>query len=160
MSLEPRLSVIAEDGDAQPAPPIPPKASHRPFSKRFNHGDPPRHSYEKSPPPYSIWSVTGPKGERLADLRRTERGRKRGGWRRLCLVALLVVAALVGLIVGLVIGLRNKHSNAYVSSVALVLHPFIPEVKALMSRVVLRLHLRLLRLERSRKGRSRSAHMR
>lgn len=112
MSGDTRLSVIAEDGDVQPAPPIPPKAAHRPLAKRFHLGDPPRHSYEKPPPPYSVWTnVTGPKGERLVDVRRKPHIVRRGGWRRLCVVAFVVIALLVGLIVGLVVGLRKKNSN-------------------------------------------------
>ncbi len=115
MSGDTRLSVIAEDGDVQPAPPIPLRAAHRPFGKRFHHGDPPRHSFEKPPPPYSVWSdVTGPKGERLGDLRRNRFIAKRGGWRRLCIIGFVVIAVLVGLIVGLVVGLRRKRSNEYV----------------------------------------------
>jgi len=107
-----RLSVIAEDGDVQPAPPIPPRAAHRPFAKRFHLGDPPRPSYEKPPPPYSVWNdVTGPKGERLADARRNKYVARRGGWRRLCVAAFIVIALLVGLIVGLVVGLRKRHSK-------------------------------------------------
>lgn len=115
MSEDTRLSVIAEDGDAQPVPPvppIPPRASNRPLGRRFHLGDPPRHSYEKSPPPYSVWqSVTGPKGERLADVRNNKYVARRGGWKRLCLVAFGVTALLAGLIVGLVVGLRRKNSN-------------------------------------------------
>lgn len=70
MSGDTRLSVIAEDGYVQPVPPIPPKAANRPLGRRLHLGDPPRHSFEKSPPPYSVWtSVTGPQGERLVDVR-------------------------------------------------------------------------------------------
>ena len=115
MSADTRLSVIAEDGDVQPAPVVPPKAAHRPFAKRFHLGDPPSHSYEKPPPPYSVWTnVTGPNGERLVDAIRTRYITRRGGWRRLCLVATVVIALLVCLIVGLVVGLRKKHGNKYV----------------------------------------------
>ena len=106
-----RLSVIAEDGNVHPPPPIPPRAAHRPFAKRFHLGDPPRHSYEKSPPPYSIWTnVVGPKGEHLADVRWNKRN-SRGGWRRLCLVTVAVVVVVAGLIVGLVIGLQKSQNR-------------------------------------------------
>ncbi len=112
MSGDTRLSVIAEDGYVQPVPPIPPKAANRPLGRRLHLGDPPRHSFEKSPPPYSVWtSVTGPQGERLVDVRNNKYVARRGGWRRLCVVALVVIALLVGLIVGLVVGLQRNHGN-------------------------------------------------
>ncbi|KAL8733021.1 MAG: hypothetical protein Q9166_002419 [cf. Caloplaca sp. 2 TL-2023] len=61
-----RLSIIEED--AASAPPMPPRAHHRPFHRRWNLGDPPRSSFESPPPKYSVWDTMGPKGEKLADL--------------------------------------------------------------------------------------------
>ncbi|KAI4168179.1 MAG: hypothetical protein LQ343_006618 [Gyalolechia ehrenbergii] len=103
-----RLSIIEEDGDV---PPMPPKAHHRPFHRRWNLGDPPRFSFEDSPPKYSVWDTTGPKGEKLADVRNNKHIARRGGWKRICLIALLTVGIIVALVVGLVFGLRKKNSN-------------------------------------------------
>ncbi|KAL8702590.1 MAG: hypothetical protein Q9201_004249 [Fulgogasparrea decipioides] len=104
-----RLSIIEEDGDI---PPVPAKAHHRPFHRRWNLGEPPRFSFETPPPKYSVWDVTGPKGEKLSDVRNNKHIARRGGWRRICLIALLVIAVIVGLVVGLAVGLKKKNSNA------------------------------------------------
>ncbi|KAL8709673.1 MAG: hypothetical protein Q9220_005613 [cf. Caloplaca sp. 1 TL-2023] len=103
-----RLSIIEEDGDV---PPMPPKAHHRPFHRRWNLGDPPRISFETSPPKYSVWDATGPKGEKLSDVRNNKHIARRGGWRRICLIALLVVTLIVALVMGLVFGLQKKNSS-------------------------------------------------
>ena len=109
-----RLSVIAEDGDAAPVQAVSPKAHHRPFSRRWNLGDPPRHSYEKPPPAYSVWNVTGPRGEKLSDVRNSKFIARRGGWKRLLILAFIIAAVLVALIVGLVVGLGKKHNSGCV----------------------------------------------
>ncbi|KAI4234423.1 MAG: hypothetical protein LQ352_008177, partial [Teloschistes flavicans] len=102
----PRLSIIEEDG----VPPIPAKAHHRPFHRRWNLGEPPRFSFETSPPKYSVWDATkGPKGEKLADVRNNKHIARRGGWRRICLIALLLLTAIVALAVGLAVGLHKKN---------------------------------------------------
>ncbi|KAL8950395.1 MAG: hypothetical protein Q9222_003575 [Ikaeria aurantiellina] len=103
-----RLSIIEEDGDV---PPMPPKAHHRPFHRRWNLGDPPRISFETSPPKYSVWDATGPKGEKLSDVRNNKHIARRGGWRRICLIALLAVTLTVALVVGLVFGLQKKNRD-------------------------------------------------
>ena len=108
-SREARLSIIEEDGDTPRLPPMPIKAHHRPFHRRWNIGDPPRHSYETSPPKYSVWDTTGPKGEKLADVRNNKYIARRGGWRRIFLIAFLVIGSIIGLVVGLVFGLRKNH---------------------------------------------------
>ncbi|MCJ1339284.1 hypothetical protein MMC09_004573 [Bachmanniomyces sp. S44760] len=113
-----RLAVIAEDGEAPPMPHSPPRTHHKLYSRRWAFGDPPRHSFEKSPPPYSIWNITGPKGEKLADVRSNKYIARRGGWRKLLIIALLVLAVAIALIVGLVVGLRHKDSSKPQSSSA------------------------------------------
>lgn len=106
-STDVRLSIIVEDGSL---PPLPQKAYHRPFSQRWNIGDPPSHSFEKPPPKYdSVWDVTGPKGEKLGDVRNNKHIASRGGWRRICVVALLIMAVLVALSVGLAVGMHKTH---------------------------------------------------
>ena len=112
LSEDGRLSVIVEDGEAASVPRIPQRTHNRPFSRRWNLGDPPAHSFEKSPPPYSVWNITGPKGEKLTDMRNNKYIARRGGWIRLLVVATVVILVLVALIVGLVLGLRRKsHSR-------------------------------------------------
>ena len=110
-SLDHRLSIIAEDGNVQPA--IPAQTHHRPFSRRFL-GEPPRYTNGHRPPQYTLWDVTGPKGEKFQDLRDNAYVAKRGGWKRICLIALFIIICIVALIVGLAVGL-HKRSSRYVS---------------------------------------------
>ncbi len=58
-----------------------------------------------------MWDVTGPKGEKLEDLRNNAYVARRGGWKRICLIALVVIACIVALAVGLAVGLHKKHSR-------------------------------------------------
>jgi len=108
-SLDHRLSIINEDGNPPPPPPVQ-QPHHRPFSRRFL-GEPPRYRDGKEPPRYSMWDVTGPKGEKLEDLRNNAYVARRGGWKRICLIALVVIACIVALAVGLAVGLHKKHSR-------------------------------------------------
>ncbi|MCJ1309762.1 hypothetical protein MMC25_003423 [Agyrium rufum] len=111
---EPRLSIIAEDGDVVlPSQPQPTVRSHnRRHIRRWHYDDPPRHSYEKSPPPYSMWGVSGPAGEKLAQVKRKAYFVTRGGWRRLIAIAIIILAIIAGLIAGLVVGLKKRNSNS------------------------------------------------
>ncbi|KAL9000180.1 MAG: hypothetical protein Q9169_001082 [Polycauliona sp. 2 TL-2023] len=104
-----RLSIIEEDAAA--APPMPPQAHHRPFHRRWNLGDPPRSSFESPPPKYSVWDTKGPKGEKLSEVRNNKHIARRGGWRRICLILLILLTIVVALAVGLSIGLRKKESD-------------------------------------------------
>ncbi|KAL8672015.1 MAG: hypothetical protein Q9168_003520 [Polycauliona sp. 1 TL-2023] len=104
-----RLSIIEEDAAA--APPMPPRAHHRPFHRRWNLGDPPRSSFESPPPKYSVWDTRGPKGEKLSEVRNNKHIARRGGWRRICLILLILLTLVVALAVGLSIGLRKKQSD-------------------------------------------------
>ena len=107
-----RLSIIAEDADVPAVPPVPTKAHHRPFSRRWNLGDPPRHSFEKPPPPYSVWNITGPKGEKLTDVRNNKYIARRGGWKRLLAIAVLFIAFVIAVVTGLIVGLRNRKDGS------------------------------------------------
>ena len=105
-----RLSIIEEDASYVPLPPsTPPKTHHRPFHRRFL-GDPPQYS-GRSTPTYSLWDVTGPKGEKFEHLRNNVYVAQRGGWRRICVITVIVIACLVALAVGLAVGLHNKHDS-------------------------------------------------
>ena len=106
-----RLSIIAEDGDIPSVPQPPNRVHHRPYNRRWNIGDPPRHSYENSPPAYSVWSLTKPKSEKFRDVRNNKIIVGRGGWRRILALALLVIATIIALVVGLVVGLRKGHNH-------------------------------------------------
>ena len=108
-SLDHRLSIIAEDSNP-PSLPSTNQTHNRPFSRRFL-GDPPRYRDGREPPKYSVWDVTGPKGEKLGDIRNNVYIAQRGGWKRICLVALIVIACIVALAVGLAVGLHEKHSR-------------------------------------------------
>jgi hypothetical protein len=118
------LPAISEDGTASFAesrhpPPIPVRASNRPAHKHFGLGVPPRHSYD-SPPSYSHFSLDDegerPNAEKLAAARQgvlnNRHIAKRGGWKRLLVIAIVIALCIVGLVVGLVIGLRNRHKNS------------------------------------------------
>lgn len=52
------------------------------------------------------------KEKRLANFRNNPNIAKRGGWRKLGLIALILVFSLVGLIVGLVVGLKNQGNSS------------------------------------------------
>jgi len=105
-----RLSVIAED---RVAPSVPEKAqANRISSRGWAFGNPPRHSFEKPPPQYSFWDVTGPKGEKLTDVRNNKHIAQRGGWRRICLIFLFVLVVILALAIGLGVGLQ-KHNSRY-----------------------------------------------
>lgn len=126
LSATSSLPVIEEDRDSfgppRVAPAVPPRAWNRPAHKVFGLGAPPRLNFDSTPPAYSQFDSTGvegPKGEKLADVRKGITGNKhiakRGGWARLCVIALIILLCLVGLIVGLVIGLRKHKSSSSTS---------------------------------------------
>lgn len=106
-----RLSIIEEDANYVQLPPTsPPKTHNRPFHRRFL-GEPPSYS-GRSPPTYSLWDVTGSKGEKFEDLRNNAYVARRGGWRRICTVIVIVITCVIALVVGLAVGLHNKHNNS------------------------------------------------
>lgn len=96
-------------------PPVPEKTrNNRTFSRGWAF-NPPRHSFEESPPNYSFWDVTGPKGEKLTDVRNNKYIAQRGGWRRICLIFFLVLVAILALATGLGVGLDKNHNSRYVA---------------------------------------------
>jgi hypothetical protein len=117
------LPAISEDGtsvsEAQHPPPIPVRASNRPAPKDFAFGAPPRHRYD-SPPTHTHFSLDDegerPNAEKLAAAREGVLSNKhivkRGGWKRLLIIGIIVVLCIVGLVVGLVIGLRNRDTSS------------------------------------------------
>lgn len=113
-----KLPPIDEDG-AVFATPVPQRAYNRPADRVFGLGAPPVLNFEGSPPEYSQFDsngVEGPRGEKLSDVRKgihdNKHIAKRGGWKRLAIIALIIILCIVGLVVGLVVGLRNRHSNS------------------------------------------------
>jgi len=110
------LPAILEDGNDS-SPPIPAKAQHRPATSRFVVGDQGHDLFDSSPSPpaYSALSgIVGPNGEKLEEVRENrflnnKHIAKRGGWRRLCFIAVIAIICIVGLVVGLVVGLKKKH---------------------------------------------------
>ena len=113
---EGRLSIIVEDGDVPPVAQLPFRSQRRPFSRMFFPASPPRESFESPPPKYSVWDVTGSKGEKLIELRNNINNNRhiagRGGWKRLFLLVLFVIAVIIALAVGLTIGLQNKRNSS------------------------------------------------
>jgi hypothetical protein len=118
------LPAISEDSNASLAesrnvPPIPLRASNRPAHKHFALGAPPIHSYN-SPPAYNHSSFDedgeGPNAEKLAAARQVvfsnKHIAKRGGWKKLLVISIIIALCIVGLVVGLVIGLRNRHKSS------------------------------------------------
>jgi hypothetical protein len=77
-----------------------------------------RNRMEQDDSPVSYFSMSDTSGsatdedveKRLAELRERPQIAKRGGWRRLALIAIIVVLCIVGLVVGLVVGLNKKNS--------------------------------------------------
>ena len=64
------------------------------------------------PPPYVLpeaEKIEG--GERRKGLRDVRQIARRGGWLRLALLALVVIAVVVGIVVGCVVGLRKKKGH-------------------------------------------------
>lgn len=116
------LPAISEDGtsflEPRLPPPIPARSSGRPSTRIWASGAPPKHSFDSSPPSYSQFDdveVLGSKGEKLAEVKRSVQNKpwvaKRGGWRRLALFALLIIACIIALGVGLGVGLGRKSSS-------------------------------------------------
>ncbi|CZR55040.1 uncharacterized protein PAC_04926 [Phialocephala subalpina] len=116
------LPAISEDSasflEPRAPPAIPERALNRPSTRIWALGAPPIHAYD-SPPPYNRFDdVFGPNGEKLSDVRRQKGIRdkkwfaKRGGWKRLALIALVVILCIVALGVGLGVGLTRKHSSS------------------------------------------------
>ena len=120
------LPVIAEDrnsfqaGAQSPTPPtVPPRAWNRPINKVFGLGLPPRLHYDSSPPSYTTFDsheVEDPNGEKLIRARtgigNNRHIAKRGGWKTLVVIVLLVLLCITGLVVGLVVGLRNRKNKS------------------------------------------------
>jgi hypothetical protein len=118
------LPAISEDSASfttpRDPPPVPPRASNRPADKHFALGTPPRFNHERSPPPYGAPVEEGPldgeKGEKLAELRRgvanNKHIAKRGGWKKLLIIGVIVALCIIGLVVGLVVGLRNRNKSS------------------------------------------------
>ena len=102
-----------------PPPAVPPRAWNRPVNTYFGLGQPPKLQHDSSPPAYSQFDshgVEGPKGEKLADVRKgiinNKHIAKRGGWKTLLLIVLIVMVFIVALAVGLVVGLRNRKNKS------------------------------------------------
>jgi hypothetical protein len=121
MSHENRLSIIDEDSDRTYSPPprVPPRAINRPLGRMFGiqiqrvvHGGP--------PPPYSVYDdVTGPKGEKFSDVRENKRfqsKKKRGGWKRLTVIAILIAGVIAAIVAGVVVGINNHKKAKYVET--------------------------------------------
>ncbi len=116
----PRLGAIAEDG-AVIQPDLPPRAHNRPLQRMFHLGFPPVYgAHGEKTPEYgedfhNFNDVKGPKGENFQDLRHNRHITKRGGWKRLVIVAVVVLAVVLGLGIGLGVGLSKKKNRYDIS---------------------------------------------
>lgn len=136
------LPAISEDSGSftspRDPPPVPPRASNRPADRHFGLGFPPKFNHDRSPPPYADPIEDGPldgeSGEKLAGLRRGVANNKhiarRGGWKRLLVIGIIVALCIVGLVVGIVVGLRNRNKNSYVASMSILIPPNTNSIKA------------------------------
>lgn len=114
------LPAISEDSAAfilrRDTPPIPPRAIDRPANaKLFGLRAPViLANDELGPPAYSQFD--GPNGEKLANARigisNNKHIARRGGWKRLTIIALIIALCLIALIVGLVVGLRKENGSS------------------------------------------------
>ncbi len=113
----PRLGAISED-NATMAPDLPPKlpprAHNRPLQRMFHLGFPPLYgAHGEKAPDYpddfrDFNDVKGPRGENFQDLRHNRHITKRGGWKRLVVIACVVVILIVALAIGLGVGLSRR----------------------------------------------------
>ena len=103
------LGAIEEDGGMRPD--IPQRSANRPMARLFHL--PFGAGLTREPPPYTEYNdITGPRGEKFSDLRNNRHVVKRGGWTRLCVIALIVLAIVIALAVGLGVGLtRHKGTS-------------------------------------------------
>ncbi|KAF4631990.1 hypothetical protein G7Y89_g6139 [Cudoniella acicularis] len=117
------LPAISEDGsfiESCDAPPIPPRATHRPTNQNLALSSPPIFNYDRSPPEYNSHFKEGPLdgegGEKLSGLKwglaNNKHIAKRGGWKRLGIIAAIVLFCIVGLIVGVIVGVESRHSSS------------------------------------------------
>jgi hypothetical protein len=112
-----RLSVILENNDAAKQARDTHRASVRKSGLAATLGEVPRESSEdqshgSSGYSYSVWSDS----EKFQALKNHKQIAKRGGWKRLAIIAAVVIAAIIALAVGLAVGLKKKpsSSNRYV----------------------------------------------
>jgi hypothetical protein len=106
------------------APAIPPRSLRRNSNRNFAVVGASTLNHQDNPPSY--WeddnSIDGKDPEKLSrwtkEVTNNKHVAKRGGWLRLCLIALVVMLCIVGLVVGLVVGLRKRHHKSYVTSLA------------------------------------------
>jgi hypothetical protein len=108
-----RLSIILENGDAGAAAKA--RDLHRASMRKSGLasalvGDVPRESIDGSNVDsytYSVWSD----GEKFAALKNNKQIAKRGGWKRVAIIAGLVLLMVIVLAVGLAFGLKKKGSS-------------------------------------------------
>jgi len=104
---------IHEDVDEGPAPALPQRSHLRSASGGY-HGY--GNSGDLGPPPYSQAGSDGTGPDRYSlphkegVIRDSEWFQRRGGWKRLTAMALILTALIVGLGVGLTIGLRSRYA--------------------------------------------------
>lgn len=106
------LPAISEDSADFIAPPVPVAPSRYNVQSQLRDnpriGSPVNGAYSSFSDTSSLGGTTKIGEEKVVGIRDNEQIAKRGGWKRLALIALVVTICLVGLIVGLVVGLRNR----------------------------------------------------
>ena len=105
-----RLSIIAEDENQVPVSASNPKlirTSNRSHHRKWSD-QPPRHSFEASPPKYDVFNENQRK-RRFFGWRNSPQIAKRGGWKRLLVLALVLLAIVIALAIGLGVGLTRQN---------------------------------------------------
>ncbi len=127
-SSEGTLPVLAEDKssflESWDAPPVPPRALNRPKNRNSMLGSSPRRSYEGSPPEVTYFAsvkaegplAEGPETKKLSELRRRWMNNKyvskKGGWKRLAVIGVVITLCIVVLAIGLGVGLKKHKSSS------------------------------------------------
>jgi hypothetical protein len=107
------LPAISEDDDNF-APPIPPKAHHRPRVSTYLWGV---QLKERTALHYNFVPTSSGRGEGEAGedkdgfVRSNKRIQNRGGWKKLWLLTLVLAFSILGLAVGTIVGLRNRNNS-------------------------------------------------
>jgi len=114
VNVRPMPSIHEDDDDSNlPIPALPQRSHLRSASGGYGYAN----GFGGAPPPYSQAGSDGTAPDRDSGphkedvIKDNEWFQRRGGWKRLTIMALVLTALIVGLGVGLTIGLRNRYAQ-------------------------------------------------